>query len=172
MDSSLASLAAKPVRFTVGNEAYDLYPVTFDSLGDIQKWCDDRSPDPFEIVAAQIESGRFTPAQEKHLLDSALRASIAAKPKIGTPECDEMLRSIEGIEYVLWLSVRPGRPDFKHEDARKLMRDLGLQGTARILRATNLDQVLSDPKSPAASGETAPRSPTLSRASGGESGIS
>lgn len=164
--NDLASLTGQSVRsLRVDGQAYDLHPLTLDDYGRLQAWVDRQFPDPFEIVSAQIERGRlvvaddgtesrvpYPLAQQQYLLKLALETSSQGRRLLGTPEADQKVQAVEGIQEMMTLSIRKGRPEFTTADAKALYSKLTVAQIARIFSATNADLVLSDPKAPATTG--------------------
>ena len=149
---SLGDLTAQPRPLRVGDKTYQVHPLTITDFGALQIWVDSQHPDPFAAVAAQIGTGRFTPAQERHLLTAAVEFSGKSKPKLGTPEADALVRSIEGIKHLLYIAIHKGDPTFTEADAETMSRQLGPEGISQALSLTTADQVLSDPKGPETTG--------------------
>lgn len=144
---SLARLTGQPTTLEVDGERYDVHPLSFGDLGSLQAWIDGRRADPFATLAAQLGTGRFSVAQEKHMMALALEQATRPGPPLGTPEADAMLNTLEGYAEVLYLTIRKGRPGFTREDASRLLAALGEGRLGQVRRTTDLDLV-SDPKAP------------------------
>ena len=166
MHDAINNPAARPVPLTVAGRTYQFHPLTaHDLLVDLQGWVDAQWRDPIDAVRAHIGSGKFTPAQERHLLTAAVEVAARPRPKLGTPEADALLDTFEGMREVVYLGVRKGLPDFTREDAADLLERGGRERRDQILAATNVDLIMSDPKAEAAGG-MAP-DPTPSPPTGG-----
>jgi hypothetical protein len=166
--NDLASILARPRPLTVGGATYDVYPLTIDDFAKVQEWVEAQFPDPFDVANRQIEAGKpgkdedgnpsrvpYTLAQQQFFYRTALDLSRARHP-LGTPEADELVRSVEGAKFLLWLSIAKGRPGFRREDAARLYEHLTMGDLARVFAATDADKVLSDPKDPATDGTGTP----------------
>ena len=144
--NDLASLAGKPKPLLVDGREYAVYPLTIDDLADLQAWCDRQCPDPIEAVAKHLGSGKFNPVQEKYLLRMAVEVATAPRPKIGSPETQAMIGSLEGCAMLLWLSIRKGDPGFSEEAGKTLAKKIGVGRVHQVIEFTGADMVASDPK--------------------------
>lgn len=168
--SDLSRLTKQPKPFTHGGKVYQMHPLEIDDFGRLQAWVDSQRPDPFAEVAKQIGIGRFTVAQEKHLIEAAVKVSIEPKPKIGTPEADAILVSLAGVKQFFYLSVRKGDPDFTEAEAAEVVDQLNAAELNQVLTLTTVDKVASDPKSSEGSRDAGTAiSPTARRSTGGSS---
>lgn len=145
MDSpNLAALTAQPVPLTVRGRTYHVHPLTLNDLGQLQAWIDAQHPDP--LAVAQANLSRFNVAQQKHLLAIALELAAKPKPRLGTPEADAFLLSIDGIREVLFLTIAKGDPKFTRDEAAVLLQDITEQELQRALEASGAVGVVGDPK--------------------------
>lgn len=168
--SDLARLTKQPQPFEHGGKTYLLHPLEIDDFGRLQAWVDSQRPDPFAKVAEQIGIGRFTMAQEKHLIEAAVKVSLEPKPKIGTPEADAVLVSLAGVKQFFYLSVHKGDPSFTEQEASDAVDGMNAAELNQVLTLTTVDKVASDPKSSAGSHDTGGvTSPTGRRSTGGSS---
>jgi hypothetical protein len=161
---SLASLTAQPKPLVVGDKTYQMHPLTIDDFGALQAWCDSQYKDPLEAIAPQLGSGKFTKRQEEFLMRVAVETAHKPKPRLGEPEVDALLNSLEGFQQVAYLSIRKGLPTFTQDDARELIKAMGNQSLARMMMDTNADMILGsapangdgDPKATMAGAMTPP----------------
>jgi hypothetical protein len=144
VDDSLAALTAQPKPLTIKGRTYNLYPFTLKDLGALEAWAQAQFPDPF--VVAQRAMDNFNVAQQKLLLATALELASKMKPKLGTPEVDGLIQSIDGIKHVLYLSISKGDPNFTTEDAEAIFDDLGVAEIAKVFAATDVAKVVGSPK--------------------------
>jgi hypothetical protein len=135
MDSSLATLTARPRPFEVAGVTYQLHPLRIDDFGSIQAWCDSKQPNPYKSVSDQLGKGLFTVAQERALLEAAVRIDTAPKPQIGSPECDVLIASPRGMAKFMQLSIAHGDPKFTEAQALALVVSLDL---ARLEELTHI----------------------------------
>lgn len=159
----LATLTGQPQTLKVAGKEYKVYPLTLADFGKLQAWVDDQFPNPFAEVKKAIALGDFTFAQQKFMLELAMEKATKAKVKIGQPEADELLATMEGYRQVLVLSIRKGNPAFSDAEAQELFEEMSFVDIMQLQQATNLDMVVSpDPKAdvpleivpPQASGQT------------------
>lgn len=142
MDSSLAALTARPRPFEIEGRTYQLHPPRLNDIGEMQAFCDARMPNPYKSVSEQLGKGIFTVAQERALLDAAVRVASGPRPQIGSPECDAILGTIEGFAKFVHLSIRQGDPKFTEADALALVRSLDLARTTELDRALGFEQLI------------------------------
>lgn len=143
----LASLTAQPRRLRLGGKEYLLHRLTIDDFGALQEWINEQYPDPIELAAEHLDSS--TPvAVQKHLLSEALALAAKPKPRIGMAEADALLQSVEGVMECLYLSIRKGDARFTRDEARKVFGSLSIEDIGRVMQATEVELVLSDPKAP------------------------
>lgn len=164
-----ATVSATPRRVRIGGEEHALAPLSIADFGALQVWVDSRFGDPFDLVNAEIarHPERYNPARQQHLFRIALDLARAPKPLIGTPEADELLRTVDGIKEVLFTSIAKAEPGFTRADADRLYGRMTIGDVARIFLLTHLDLVMSDPKagtdgtpSPTAHPDDRPSRPT------------
>jgi len=142
--NDLASLNAKPRPFVVNGVTYQIHQLTLGDFGNLQAWLDAQQPDPFSIAQEQL--GRFTPAQGQHILRTAMEIAAKPKPRIGTPEADLLLTSVEGTKEAFFLSIRKGDPLFDRKKLDEFFSSLGHADIAGLMQSTDLDKVITDPK--------------------------
>lgn len=172
--TSLSNLTAQPKKLTVGGTDYFLHPLTLDDLGQLQSWIDSQFPDPFQVIGKAIATGNYTVAQQQYLFSQALERSTRPRNLIGTPEADRLLQTVDGMKRMLCLSIRKGRPEFTEEEAEALYRQLGLGDVQAAFAATEVGQVMADPKGPTTkrppNGNSTSRGRHPRRSTGGSSG--
>jgi hypothetical protein len=153
---SLASLTAQPKPLVVGDKTYQMHPLTIDDFGKLQAWCDSQYKDPMDVVATKLGTGQFTKRQEEYLMRVAVETARKPKPKLGEPEVDALLNSLEGFQQIAYLSIRKGLPDFTLADAKAMIDQMGNEKLSTMMLATNADMILSgeDPDDPKAVGTT------------------
>ncbi len=143
----LATMTAQPQILRVAGREYRVYPLTIADFGKLQGWIDAQFPNPFEEVKKAIALGEFNFAQQKFMLELAMEKATKAKAKIGQPEADELLMTMEGYKQVILLSIRKGNPSFSDADAQELFESMTFADIAQLQQATNLDMIVSnDPK--------------------------
>jgi hypothetical protein len=158
MRNDLASLTAAPRPLTIGGKTYQVRPLTIDDYGRLQAWLDAQWPDPFDAVNAEIARREYSPAQQKHLLTSALELATRPKPKIGSDEAEPVVSSAKGVAQILYLAIRRDDPSFTVADAEAILPAMTPADFAKIFRASEAEHVLGDPD-PKATGTTTDPSP-------------
>ena len=156
--NDLATLTGRPKRLKLGGQFHDVYPLTIDDFGAVQTWVDGQFPDPFDAVNEVVEKGRlvwedgkptrvpYSLQQQQFFYRTALEQKNKGRHLLGTSEADEKVQSMEGVKFLLALSIRKGNPSFSDEDAKALYSQMTLGDVAQVYQATNADLVLSDPK--------------------------
>lgn len=155
--NDLGTLNAKPRRLAVAGREYLVYPLTLDDFGGLQRWVDAQFPDPLQTVADYIERRPDLPvAVQKHLYAQAVQQAGQPRPRLGTPEADTIVQSVEGAKELIYLGIRKGDPGFTRDDAARLFAAMTVAHMAILHTATNADLVLSDPKAPTPAGPATP----------------
>lgn len=142
--NDFASLAGRPHTLTVGGATYQVHPLTFGDLADVQRWVEAQLPDPLAVAEAALD--RFPVPIQKHLITQALEIASRPKPRLGTPVADELVRSAAGTAELLRLCIAKGDPSFDEDDARALFERLTIGQLARFFRESGAELILSDPK--------------------------
>jgi hypothetical protein len=168
------SLSGRPrTRLVADGETFDVWPLSFDEIGELQAWVDAQHRDLLELASEQVGTGRFTMAQEQFLLRTALELAARPRALIGTPAADELLRSVEGTKRLLFVGIRKGRPDFTEEAAAALFGKLNPFELFAAFQATGLEAVMTDPKAPSGGGgATSPATTDAPPSTGGGSATS
>ena len=151
--NDFATLTAQPRALIVGSQRYLVYPLTLADWGQLQAWVDAQFPDPFEVMADALEKLETSTAQQQLLFKLAMEAATKARRKIGTPEADAVLQSIEGFCQMLLVSIRKGQPDFSEAGAQALFQQMTLGQLRLFLCASEAEHVLADPPTPAPGAE-------------------
>ncbi len=144
MQNDLATLTAQPRTLTVEGQAYDVHPLKIEDVGALQKWVHEQYPDPIATVHARCQG--LPLKVQQHLMGVAAELACRPLPKIGTPEADGLLESVDGIKEILFLAIRRGRPAFTRADAEALFAKLSEAELARVFRDTGVAAVVGDPK--------------------------
>jgi hypothetical protein len=144
--NSITALTGQPAKLTAGDESHELYPLNGDRLAKLQKWVDEQFPNPFDVVAEEVERRTYNTAQHQFLLKTAIELQARGRKLIGTPEADALLMSSAGFTELLFVCIQPGEPEFTRDDARRFYHALNATRLAQVVSATNADMVVSDPK--------------------------
>ncbi len=150
--------------------SYMIYPLTFDEIGSLQPWVDSQFPDPLERTRESIDHAReagkpFTVAQEQFLFKAAQELAMRSKKRIGMPEADQLLMSLEGVKQILIRSIIKGDPTFDDEKAERFFKYLTEADVIRIYSTTQINLVINDPKveTPDVKRTSTPNGGTMSR---------
>ncbi len=139
----LSTLTGQPQTLKVAGKEYKVYPLTLADFGKLQAWVDAQSPNPLAEVKRAIALGDFPFAQQKYMLELAMEKATKVKPKIGQPEADELLVTMEGYKQIILLSIRKGNPSFSEAEAQELFEKMSVADIAQLQSATNMDMVVS-----------------------------
>ncbi len=154
-----ATLNGAPRSLTVAGVTYQVHPLTFADLGELQIWIEAQYPDPITVAAAAL--AKLPTSLHKHLTTAALELASRPKPRLGTPEADRLLLSPEGFGELLRITIQKGDPSFTREQARLLFADMSLAQAAQVLKLTGLDLVVEPQPSPSqcGGGDDDPKAP-------------
>lgn len=144
--NDLKILTAQPQPIVLGDETYMAHPLTVDDWGEVQAWLDAQHKNPFTVVKAAIAEGGFSMAIQQYMINQALDRATKPTCRIGSPEADELLTSMQGYAQILYISIRKGRPEFTVKDAAELAMKLTAIDMVEIGQATTLNMMASDPK--------------------------
>ena len=143
--NDLSTLTMQPKTLTVDGREYKVHPLTLGDFGALQAWVDSQIPDPCLAAKKAINSGGLNMAQQQCFIREALQLA-SRRHLIGTPEADALIRSVEGMKYTLYLSIRKGDPAFTEKDAEAMFAKMDFMDMASFGQASTLDMVVGDPK--------------------------
>lgn len=150
----IATLTAQPKTIAVDGKDYAVHPLTLGDFGALQAWVDRQFPDPIQAARRAIGAGGLNMAQQQCFIKESLLLASRPRHLLGTPVADELIRSVEGMKYTLYLSIRKGDPSFTEEDAEALFAKMDFLDLAGFGQSSNLDMVVGDPKDGETSGST------------------
>ncbi len=142
ISNDAATLAATPRLVTLGGEPHRVSPLSIADFGRLQEWVDRQSPDPFDLANAQVATGRYNAAQQQFLYRTAMELALQGSCRIGSPEADERLRSLDGFREILYLSIAKAEPGFTRADADRLYDRMTPGDLARVCTLTDVDLVV------------------------------
>jgi len=119
MNNDIGRLSARPREFTVDGRVYTIHVLRLEDWGEMQRWLDAQHPDPLAVAREAIQSGEWSLSQQQFLLKTGMELASKPRPRVGTPEAQPLLDSIEGRVEMLYLSVRRGDPKFTRADAER-----------------------------------------------------
>ncbi len=172
--NDIASLTAQPTMLRLGGAVYAVHPLTVADFGKLQAWIDRQTPDPFDVVDRRISLGKlvvgpdgaesrvpYAMGEKQHFYKLAADLSVAGRKLIGTPEADELLRSVPGMVEQLYLSISKGDPSVTREKCQEIVDNISAVQVQRLGAATNADLVMSGEAPKGGPGEpTAGTTPT------------
>ena len=158
MDSSISTLTAAPRPFEFGGKTYQIYSITLGDFGKLESWAQARLPNPFKAVSEQLGTGVFTVAQEKALLDAAVRVAAAPRPRLGSPEIDAVIATTEGVAKMLQLAIVKGEPKFTEADAMALFNSLDSARAKELNELLDVESAVGGRGNSEGEGDDAPKS--------------
>ncbi len=158
----LATLLSQPallqvtVRDEQGNPtgetiSHRIHPLTFNDLAALQAWINAQFPEPYQsawnaIQEAERSGKPFNVTQQQFILKNAAELATRPQHKLGTPDADQLLMSVEGFKQILMASIRKGEPSFDEAAAERLFKHMTQLDILKAYSDTQLNLVLSDPK--------------------------
>lgn len=88
--TSITALTGQPTRLDAGDESHEIHPLDGERLAKLQAWVDSKFPNPFDVVAEEVERRAYNMSQHQFLLKSALELQSKTRRLIGTPEADAL----------------------------------------------------------------------------------
>lgn len=148
MNDSIATLTAQPTRMLLGTKEYEIAPLTWNDFGVIQAWCDRQWPDPLAAVAKHLDTDEFTVEQERYLMRLAVEQATRPKPQLGSPECTDLMRTVKGVAFLVYLAIHKRDPGFTEAMAEQIIREASASQITQLFKVTTSDLVMSnhDPK--------------------------
>jgi len=154
--NDIASLTGQPTVLRLGDAEYSVYPLTVADFGKLQAWVDRQFPDPFDVIDRRISLGKlvvnadgaearvpYAMGEKQHLYKLANDQAVAGRRLIGTPEADELLRSVPGLVEQLYLSISKGDPSVTRETCQEIVDNITAVQARRVETATTADMVMS-----------------------------
>lgn len=149
-----ATVFGTPKREKFGDEEVFLYHLGPDDSGEIQRWIDENTRNPIDLVRREIAKGGWPMEIQRYMIDSALKTWMRNRILIGSPEASELLGTIEGKAQLLYLSVRKGDSTFTYDKAMGLIRKADEFAKRQVMEAAGMMGDSIDPKSPGTNGST------------------
>ena len=109
-------ITAAPLQTEVAGKPYRLSPLRDRDFGEFLNWCKDQ----FMDLAKRNLDG-LEPADRQALLTAAYNK--ASKMTLQDEECLNLMVSIDGAAYLLYMSVRREMPEITFEKARDICTD-------------------------------------------------
>jgi len=119
----LSHMAGVPIQVTLAGKEYTLSPIQLEDLAFLEKWLETR---PVARLMEMLGShGKDLPQETK---DKLLADEIARSARVCILEGNswESIRSIEGTQMFLWLSLRRKHPEVTREQVLTMISALNL----------------------------------------------
>jgi hypothetical protein len=142
--ASPATLSNQPRPLTIDGVTYLVHPLTLDDFGKLQAWVQEQFPDPLQVAADRLDL--FPVPVQKHLVAMAIEQASKPRPRLGQPEADALVRSMDGTLELMRIAIAKGDPSFTRDKARALYARMNLAHLSMLYASTGADVVLSDPK--------------------------
>jgi len=118
-DISSAELTAAPVELKAGERTYLMHPLTEKDFGEFERW----------VRSLTIQTGRDAceGIEDEEGRQEVLQAAFAAAAKISlsSPECKASMRTVEGVQRLVWYSLRRGDGRLTLEKSREVVNAAG-----------------------------------------------
>lgn len=142
--NNLGSLTGQPKRIMLGGHEYTINPLTIGDLGMFQEWIDWQT-DPFRLVYEALSRHDYSVAQQKFMLEAAITAA-RHRIRLGTPEADALMQSMDGVLELLTISIGKTDKSFSEAKARALYSNMSISDISVLMESTGASLVMSDPK--------------------------
>ena len=115
---TLADAAKSPLTITVGGRDYVLSPLELADFGELERWLETL---PYERARRKILA--LGEVMTPELRDAILKGADEESKRSGFGQAKnaEFLSTIEGMGFLLWLSLRKRQPEITREDALHLV---------------------------------------------------
>jgi hypothetical protein len=133
----LTSVKPAPAELTMEGpggapKTYRFPRLTLDGLRRLQAWIDANAPSPLQVTALHLHGVPEDVA--RRALDQALEATDRwAPPRIGTPEAEALLGSMDGLRQVVATMLRSGQPGIADAEVDAVVAQLDGPAIGRIL---------------------------------------
>src|SRR5688572_23179921 len=104
--ADLATLTGQPAVLTVDGREYRVHPLTVSDFGALQRWLNDRAPDPLAAIREGLE--KLPIEAQKYAIREAMAEARKPKPGLGSPEAIALLGTYEGTIELVYLVIRRG----------------------------------------------------------------
>jgi hypothetical protein len=147
---SLTKAAPKTIEVVQGDKTYALPTLALAELRKIQEWLDGL-PSPLARCQKYAES---LPENLRNDYWVAMSTKLNGwPPKLGSPEAEEALSSLEGLDLLIRLMLRKGQPSLKDSEIEVIAGEFDLTMLGNVLlHALGIDPVepgdSPDPKDP------------------------
>lgn len=133
----VSRVAGSPVSHTIDGKRYLLAPIDFDMLGTLEHELLKTRPNPIsgvrEALAAD-DANVFSPEERLAMIQEAVR-HVKPSNSASFDEVMEYIQTPAGCALLFWLSVKAHQPDVDYEEARRLLKKVGVNNTAQIVAA-------------------------------------
>lgn len=136
-----ASLGERTASIAVGGKEYTLTaPSTRAMFSEMEAHLRQTRPDPLEVAAASIASGKIPPKYHDDIWDKAMKAAVDRT--ITGPDVARFINSMDGIAFTIWITLREHQLD-EFPDATAVLNWIDLlmeEAGARVLAAGGTEE--------------------------------
>lgn len=116
--ANLSDATKAPVTITVDGKVWTLAPLELRDFGEIERWLEVL---PFEKARRKIAAlgEAATPEICKPIIEQAEAES--KKATLQNPKALQMIATLEGTAFLLWMSLRKAQPEVTRDEASRLI---------------------------------------------------
>lgn len=158
MDIDTITGAAGTVE--LGGRLLTMRQLTVGDVGDLTAWLKERSPKPYAVAVKAIADLKPLEAidadaykTERDAILLAAREDTKTGAIADPASADVLMNGIDGLAYVLWLTVKRKHPEVTFEWLKGALGDCDLESIKGKLDAINREWVKHVPKNPEAAGQ-------------------
>ncbi len=144
----------------LGGRLLTMRQLTVGDVGDLTAWLKERSPKPYAVAVKAIEDLKPLEAidpeaykQERDVILLAAREDNKSGAIVDPAGADAIMNGIDGLAYVIMLTIRKRHPDLSYEWIRQSLADCDLESIKTKLDAINREWTKHVPKNQPAAGQ-------------------
>ena len=144
MSYPITTLAPVAVPVEIAGRTFQVKPFTFNDLAKIQAWLD-RNFSPIDQLLSRLE--RLPEAIQDKLLDRLDSVASVPAPRLGTPEADKALYSLDGFRQIFQIMVQAADPGCSDADVDTLVGSMSVSEFQKLMeRLSAIAFEAGDPK--------------------------
>lgn len=140
--NDIATLTATPRTVKLAGRNYSVRPLTLGDYGKLQAWLESQMPDTLGLVLSHCRDGVPVPLQ-KHMISEALQQASRPRIKLGSPEADAMLATMDGAKQMIRLGISRCDPTFDDAAAQALFEQASAEELAAAIQVMTADLAFS-----------------------------
>lgn len=135
MSDAAAALAA-PGSITYGDKEYPLSPLSIDMIAMFERWAENRA---YDTIAAR--KGHIADDDYERLLSAWVEQCTSGRYKWGKTACARLLRTDDGMAFLLFLQLAEKTPTMTQPLARKILEKsfADIQAKMEVVNAPPFD---------------------------------